>query len=161
MEGRHPRLSEAAAATLRPASGAARSLARLLLQMDGKMKDISAERTVVLTLSGHEPVPGRADLEFRPRSERMTRGVASLVGFTLLAVVVAILPPHIPWALIALIAGGIVSVRNFRGVFTVRSFEGNCPRCGAALTIEPGARIKPPHEMDCYSCHFHPMLEVR
>lgn len=125
------------------------------------MSQSGSEHVVVLTLPGHDPVPGHADLEFRPRSERITRGVGSLVGFTLLGAVVAILPPHIPWALIALCAGAIVSFRNFRGVFAVRSFEGNCPRCGAPLKVEPGSRIKPPHELDCYSCHFHPVLEVR
>lgn len=125
------------------------------------MSDTETRPGVVLTLPGHEPVPGHADLAFRPRSERISRGIASIVGFTVLAIGVAILPPHIPWALIALTAGAIVSYRNFRGVFTVRSFEGKCPRCGAALKIEPGAKIKPPHEMDCYSCHFHPVLEVR
>lgn len=124
------------------------------------MNEPGAERTFVLTLPGHAPVAGHAELEFRPRSERIFRGVASLVGFTVLAVVAAILPPHIPWALIALGAGGIVAFRNFRGVFTVRSFEGNCPRCGASLRVEPGAKIKPPHQMDCYNCHFHPILEV-
>lgn len=125
------------------------------------MSDTPTEHSVVLTLPGHEPVVGHADLAFRPRSERIGRGVASLVGFTVLALVAAIIPPHIPWALIALGAGGIVAFRNFRGVFTVQSFEGNCPRCGAKLTIEPGAKIKPPQQMDCYNCHFQPMLEVR
>lgn len=125
------------------------------------MSDTTVQHVVVLTLAGHEPVPGTAELTYRPRSERITRGTMSLVGFTLLAAVVAILPPHIPWALIALSAGVIIAFRNFRGVYTVRSFEGNCPRCGAALKVEPGAKIKPPHEMDCYNCHFHPVMEVR
>ena len=121
---------------------------------------VVADEPVRLTLAGHPPVEGVAKLEFRPRSVRVTRAAVSLLGFWLLAPIVFFLPPHIPWAAGAFLAGLFFGYRNLRGTFIVHSFTAPCPRCQSPLVIAPGEKIRSPHTLDCYNCHFSPELEV-
>lgn len=110
-------------------------------------------------LGGHEPTPAAVDLEYRPPRTRLVRaGVALLVSVALLPLV--LLPPHVVWALLALAAGPFLAYREWTGEYLVRSFAGKCPRCGNALAIKPGSRIRLPYALDCFQCHHHPRLEV-
>lgn len=113
-----------------------------------------------LSLRGHDPAPARLEVVPRSRKTRTTQALLALLGFWALAPLVALLPPHIPWALAALGAGIYFAWRNWSGEYVVRGFEGSCPRCGAALEIRPESRIRLPHEMNCFACHHQPILEV-
>lgn len=113
-----------------------------------------------LSLRGHEPQPAALSLDFRPPRTRAIRAIGILVGFWILTPIVALLPPHIPWALLAFFAGIYFAIRQWRGEYEVGSFDGKCPRCSSPLKLEPGARIKIPYQMACYQCHHHPLLEV-
>jgi hypothetical protein len=112
-----------------------------------------------ISLRGHDPQPATLSLEYRPTRMRATRAIGTLLGFWILTPIVALIPPHIPWALIAFIAGIYFAARQWRGEYEVGAFEGKCPRCSSPLKLEPGARIRIPHPMSCYHCHHNPVLE--
>ena len=113
-----------------------------------------------LTLRGHEARPATLDVEYRAPRTRATRAALALAGCWLLAPIVFLLPPHLPWAIAAVLAGLYFSYRQWTGEYQVHRFEGSCPRCGAELPLPPGSRIRLPHPMVCYQCHHEPVLEV-
>ena len=119
-----------------------------------------APTTARLVLRGHEPRPATLDVEYRSPRTRATKALLSLVGFWVLAPLVFLLPPHIPWGVGAVLAGMYFGYRHWTGEYVVHRFEGSCPRCGSALSLPPGSRIKLPHAMNCYQCHHEPVLEV-
>src|SRR5688500_2005000 len=123
------------------------------------MSEIVAEGAR-LSLRGHEPRPAVIEVVYRPPKERITRALLSLLGCWVLAPVVAIVPPHIPWALLAFAVGIYLAVRQWTGEYVARRVEGACPRCAAPLPLPPGSRIKLPHPMVCFHCHHEPVLEV-
>jgi len=111
-----------------------------------------------LTLRGHESTPATLEAEVVARPTRTRRAVLRLLGFWILIPIVAIIPPHIPWIVIAFVMGIYYAHQHWTGEYVVHSFTGNCPHCGSALTIKSGSRIHSPHEMTCYHCHFEPEL---
>ena len=113
-----------------------------------------------LSLRAHEPRPAVLEVVYRPPKERIVRATLSLLGCWALAPLVAIVPPHIPWALLAFASGIYLAVRQWTGEYVVKRFEGACPRCESPLPLPPGSRIKLPHRMVCYQCHHEPVLEV-
>jgi hypothetical protein len=113
-----------------------------------------------LSLRGHEPRPALLEVEYRSPKTRITRALLTLLGFWLLAPLVAIIPPHIPWALLAFVAGIYLAVKQWTGEYVVQRFEGQCPRCETPLPLPPGTRIKLPHRMVCFQCHHEPLLQV-
>lgn len=119
-----------------------------------------APTTARLMLRGHEPRPAFLDLEYRSPRTRATRALLSLLGLWALAPLVFIVPPHIPWALLAVVSGLYLAYRQWTGEYLVHRFEGRCPRCEADLPLAPGSRIRLPHAMVCYQCHHEPVLEV-
>jgi hypothetical protein len=113
-----------------------------------------------LTLRAHEPQAAVLEVVYRPPRTRATRALLSLLGLWVLAPIVAIVPPHIPWALIAFLAGIYLAHRQWTGEYVVQRFEGACPRCATPLPLPRGSRIRLPHQMVCYSCHHEPVLDV-
>jgi len=81
-----------------------------------------------------------------------------LVGL-LVAPVVVLVPPHVPWALGALGVGGILARRRWLERFTVLDVDGACPRCGKPVKGTRG-RLRHPHPVLCESCHFEGSVEV-
>ncbi|MBW3629370.1 MAG: hypothetical protein KY464_08750 [Gemmatimonadetes bacterium] len=114
-----------------------------------------------LTLRGHQPRAAELVVVYRAPRTRATRALLSLVGLWALAPVVAVVPPHIPWAVIAFCGGIYFAIRQWTGEYLVHRFEGACPRCAATLPLSAGSRIRLPHSMVCYSCHHEPVLEVQ
>jgi hypothetical protein len=113
-----------------------------------------------LSLRGHQPRPAVLEVVYRPPRVRATRALLSLLGLWALAPLVAIVPPHIPWAILAFLGGIYLAFRQWTGEYVVQRFEGACPRCETPLPLPPGSRIKLPHRMVCYNCHHEPLLEV-
>ncbi|HEX7089472.1 MAG TPA: hypothetical protein VF192_05010 [Longimicrobiales bacterium] len=113
-----------------------------------------------LTLFGYTPVPAHVRAIHRPRSLRLSRALLSLFGCWALAPLVALVPPHFPWALTAFGAGIYFARTNWRGTYEIQSLEARCPGCGNALTVKPGTRIGAQHQLTCYNCHHEPLLEL-
>ena len=114
-----------------------------------------------LSLRGHEPRPADLSVVHRSPRTRAARALLSLMGLWVLAPVVALMPPHLPWALLAFCAGIYLAVRQWSGEYVVQRFEGTCPRCARPLPLPAGSRIRLPHPMVCYGCHHEPVLEIQ
>ena len=111
-----------------------------------------------LSLRGHEATSATLEAEAVPRPTRTRRAVLRLLGFWILVPIVAFIPPHIPWIILAFVMGIYYAHQHWTGEYVVQSFTGVCPRCGNALTIKPGSRIHLPHKMTCFNCHHEPIL---
>lgn len=105
--------------------------------------------------------PGVATVRLRPRSRRW-RLVGALRAQALglvAAPLMALLPPHIPWAMGAVGVGFFLARRRWTHRVTLESVHGTCPRCQAALAVQPGA-LKDPHRIPCEGCHHEVALTL-
>lgn len=113
-----------------------------------------------ITLFGYTPTPARVETVGRPRSWRVSRALFIALATLGVTPLVALVPPHIPWALLALGTGTFLALRRLRERTTLRTMEGACPRCGAAQTLAQPTRLRDPHLFPCPACHHDLNLEV-
>ncbi|MBT8398356.1 MAG: hypothetical protein KJN92_15385 [Gemmatimonadetes bacterium] len=101
-----------------------------------------------------------AEIEALPRSIgwRLSRAAAFIGGGLLLAPAVGVVPPHAPWVVAALGIGGFLGIRKWRERFTILSFLGSCPKCGAALAIKRGTPLKKVITVPCPGCNHDSTL---
>lgn len=122
---------------------------------------VSAEARVF----GHDPTS--ATLHVIPRSTRwrLVRASRWFVGGAVLAPLVAVLPPHAPWAVGAAAAGLVVGMRRWKERHTLIDLEGRCPRCDGPLEHEGRTLLRTPHSVTCLGCSnpvaLHPDLPDR
>lgn len=113
-----------------------------------------------LSLFGHESTQAEVALQPRSVGWRTTRA-AQRVGIGLVAApLLALVPPHVPWAAGAVLAGLVLGGRRWRERYTVTAATGPCPRCGTALTLHAPRPLKDPLTMDCPACHHQASLRV-
>ena len=100
-------------------------------------------------------------IRIRPRSKAWRLGGAArtFAVFGVVAPVVAILPPHAPWALGALGAGAFLARRRWQEDFTIEHLEGECPKCDHLIRVT-GVRLRVPHPVTCDGCHHQVTLKV-
>jgi hypothetical protein len=117
------------------------------------------ELTVTLTAFGFDPRQVTIDAIARPQSWRVTR--ALIAGGIALGVtpVVALIPPHFPWLIGALVTGGILARRRLTERFTLITMAGACPRCGESVSTEPG-RLSGDRTVRCGACGQDSSLSV-
>ncbi len=113
-----------------------------------------------LNLFGFPPTEVGLAVIPRARAWRARRAASRFALFLILALVVVLIPPHVPWALGSLGTGLFLARRGWQERFTVASFSGRCPKCSTELHIGDGARLRFPHNIACEICHFEPVLEV-
>ncbi len=113
-----------------------------------------------LHLPGSGTAPASVEVIFQPRPARIARAVGILVVSILLMPVVFFIPPHFLWPLLSLAAGVYFARKYWVGEYYVTEFEGSCPRCGGALEVKPGSRIRNPQALECYGCHRQPELVI-
>ncbi len=113
-----------------------------------------------IELFGFEPTPADVAVAYRAPGWRSSRALLYLAVCWALVPVVAIIPPHIPWAATAFIAGIVLSVRKAREEYTLLHLEGSCPKCGARQEIEKPTRLNRPHSLTCPGCHHDLQLRV-
>lgn len=120
----------------------------------------------VMNVTGSLRVFGYADtpvtLRVLPRSVgwRALRAGALGLGGLATAPLVAVLPPHAPWALGAAGAGVILGARKWAERFTLVSLRGSCPRCGSDLMVDRPGRLRNPAPVDCPGCHHAVTLTI-
>jgi len=117
------------------------------------------EIPVRVLLFGFDATNARAYIRPRARSWRIAGAVRTGLLFLVIAPVVGVLPPHAPWILGALGAGGFLAKRRWAHRFTLEALEAACPKCGAALTVAV-AQLRTPHTLHCEGCHHEATLEV-
>lgn len=113
-----------------------------------------------LELPGSETGPAEVEIIYQPRATRLSRAILVLLVSWLIIPVVAFIPPHIPWILITFFGGLLLALRIWGGEFYVSRFEGACPRCGTALELKRGARIRRAQMLECHGCHRRPELRI-
>lgn len=113
-----------------------------------------------LTLFGHEPTQATVVVLERSRRWRIGRTATVAVLTLILAPLVALIPPHAPWAVAALGIGATMTRRRWLERHTVQSMSGDCPRCATSLSIERPTRLRHPHALSCPTCHHEPLLKV-
>lgn len=117
-------------------------------------------RPAHLTLPASPSAAAALVVEPRPKGKRTARAVAMVAATLVLTPVAFLVPPHFLWPLVVLALGFYFARREWVGEYVVASFEGACPRCGGALTLEPGTRIRGRQRVECYGCHREPELVV-
>ena len=115
--------------------------------------------TARLSLFGVSSKQAELDVTPRPRARRATRAVTTLAVALVAAAVAAIIPPHVPWLIGVLAIGAWRARAEWRGELDLHAFEGECPRCGAALKLEE-RHVTLPLPIPCYACHAQPMLSL-
>ena len=113
-----------------------------------------------ITLFGFDAVDATARIE--PRSVRWRlRRTLTAVGIALLvAPLLALVPPHAPWALGALGVGAIVARLLWLELHSLQAVEGICPRCRSDLSLPRATRLRHPHPLSCGSCHYELAVDV-
>ena len=130
------------------------------------MRNGSLETTEVghpgarLHLPGSGTAPADVEVIYQPRATRVTRAIIVLVVTTLAIPVVFFIPPHLPWVVLALVAGLYMAWRFWHGEFYVSGFKGACPGCQTPLELKAGARVRRSQTLDCYGCHRRPELTI-
>ncbi|MFW6201906.1 MAG: hypothetical protein ACOC8B_04965 [Gemmatimonadota bacterium] len=113
-----------------------------------------------LTLFGFASTPAEATVIRRSTSWRWTRALLSFAIGLGAAPIVAVLPPHLPWALLSVVAGVVIGVRRLRERVTLRSLRGRCPKCERSQEIDEARRLRRPHPLNCRGCGQELLLEV-
>lgn len=113
-----------------------------------------------LSLFGFRPAPAEVEVVERPRAWRVQRAVGSLLAAWLIAPVAFLIPPHVPWALLAFGAGVYLFFKFWTEERTVVRFAGACPKCKEALSLGVPTKLRVPHPMSCERCSQDLLLEV-
>lgn len=113
-----------------------------------------------ITLFGHDPTTGEAELRARSRRWRTMRALRMLAVGLVAAPAVALVPPHAPWAIGALVGAAILARRRFAEDYTLLALDARCPRCGSPLAVSSSTRLRRPHPVSCESCHHEATLRV-
>jgi hypothetical protein len=120
---------------------------------DGDRFTVAAEAVVF----GFPPTPVELSVRRRAVGWRAGGAARRLAIFVVIAPVVAIVPPHAPWAIGALATGVILARRRWSERFTLERVEGVCPKCGEPLAVKSG-RLRVPHPVACEACHHQTAL---
>jgi hypothetical protein len=113
-----------------------------------------------LSLFGFVSTPAVLHATPRPKSERVTRSMLTLLATVIGAPIAFLIPPHIECLVMTVITGTYWVRKQWVAEYVVASCDSVCPRCYAAITIKAGTTLRLPHSVVCYGCHEHPALET-
>jgi hypothetical protein len=110
-------------------------------------------------LFGFPPAIVKVQIRARALGWRTARAAQILGLFLLITPIAALVPPHAPWGIGALITGVLLARKRWSERFTLEQVAGCCPKCSEELNVKPG-RLKHPHPLSCDTCHHQSSLEV-
>ena len=113
-----------------------------------------------ITLFGFDPVQASARIEARTVRWRLNRTLTTVGVALLLAPLVALVPPHAPWALGSVGIGMILGRRKWLERYSLHALDGSCPSCGSPVSIPGTTRLRLPHPLPCDSCSHELSVEV-
>lgn len=113
-----------------------------------------------LSVFGHDDTGARVTVLPRSTGWRAVRAGGLVLAGLLAAPVVALLPPHVAWAMGAALTGIFLGARKWAERYTAVSLEGPCPRCAAPLGLGGATRLRNPWTVDCEECHHGITLTI-
>ena len=113
-----------------------------------------------ITLFGFDDVPADARIQARSAGWRARRTAMALAAGLIVAPLVALVPPHAPWALGALGISLLTARRRWAEEHTLHSLKGACPRCGEGITLSRPTRLRRPHATSCPACQHDLVISV-
>ncbi len=113
-----------------------------------------------ITLFGFDPVDATARIEARSAGWRARRASMALAAGLIMAPLLAVVPPHAPWVVVAVGIGLLTAGRRWAEAHTIHFLDGACPRCGEGISISRPARLSRPHAISCLSCRYELMVSV-
>jgi hypothetical protein len=113
-----------------------------------------------ITLFGFDPIDAEARIEPRGVRWRLRRTLTAIGTSLLIAPLLALVPPHAPWALGALGVGVIMARRKWLEVHSLLAITGTCPSCGGDVSLPKPARLRHPHPLPCETCKHELTLHV-
>jgi hypothetical protein len=113
-----------------------------------------------LAVFGSETGPARVRVVPRDDRWRLIAAARWFLAGLVVAPLVVLVPPHVPWALGALVGGGLMGLRRWKERITLKALEGPCPRCGMALTLDRPTPLRDPHMVSCPGCRHEVRLTV-
>ena len=113
-----------------------------------------------LRVFGHDDTV--AELHVLPRGTawRASRAGGFIIAGLLAAPVVALLPPHVAWAMAAVLTGLFFGLRKWGERHTLLELSGPCPRCGSTIRLGSPTRLRNPWNLSCESCRHAATLTV-
>lgn len=122
--------------------------------------DSSSSVTGTLRVFGHDDTEARLAVIPRGTAWRATRAGGFILGGVLAAPVVALLPPHVAWAMAAVLTGLFLGLRKWAERHTLVELTGPCPRCGATIHIGSPTRLRNPWNVSCEACRHAATVTV-
>jgi hypothetical protein len=96
----------------------------------------------------------------RPASWRITRSLLSiLIGWGLIPVV-ALIPPHFPWAILAFFGGAWFARRYAQERFTLLELTGECPQCTTDIRSNEQCAFRVTDPIHCPGCRQSLLLAM-
>lgn len=111
-------------------------------------------------LVGFPARPAVFEATRRGAVDRGARALLVLAVFWMAGPALYLVPPHVIWVVVAVKAGVVFAIHEWRGEYRVHRFEGACPRCGSALSVKTGVCGRFPRALSCFTCHHSPVLVV-
>lgn len=120
------------------------------------------ERTVWLSFSDAEPTEARARIAERSDRWRKAGALRQLALWGLLAPLLFLIPPHLPWVLVALGIGAVRAWGRLNERATLLELRGRCPKCGTEQSFAELGRMKlPVHTVNCAHCRWDLRVSFR
>ncbi len=113
-----------------------------------------------ITLFGFDPVDARARIEARTTGWRARRASMALAAGLVMAPLLAVVPPHAPWVVVAVAIGLLTARRRWAEAHTLHFLDGACPRCEMDISLSRPARLSRPHLITCPSCQYELLVSV-
>lgn len=114
-----------------------------------------AERPVWLHFSDALPTEARARIVERTDRWRKVGALQQLALWTLLAPLLFLIPPHLPWVLVALTIGAVRAWGRLGERSTLYQLHGRCPKCGTEQDFAELGRMRHPHHtVNCANCRW-------
>ena len=113
-----------------------------------------------LQVFGHDDTVARLAVVPRGTGWRAARAGGFILGGVLAAPVVALLPPHVAWAMGSVLTGLFFGLRKWSEKHTLMELSGPCPRCGADIHIGSPTRLRNPWNVSCEACNHAATVTV-
>jgi len=109
---------------------------------------------------GHAATPVHLLVVPRGSGWRFLRAASRMGIAFVVAIPLALIPPHTVWSIGALITGMVLARNRWLENHTIVSLEVTCPRCQATTNVRSGVRLRRPHPVECSACRHTGRVDI-